>query len=131
MLQKVRIGQPYERVLVDAKITVCRNPKTKYSDFSMYKESEVLAYGEDDWDEKYGDFDNMECIKNGDLVLSGREDKNGGMIVNKLVDIDAKWNGSGCEIYTSGTRLFYRVDLINPLPKEVNIEVDVDDKHRK
>ncbi len=131
-MEKVRIGQPYKRILVRANIVRCKHPDTKYSDFEKYKRGHVDTLGKDSWEKLYGNYDNLPSIKSGDLILNGREDKSGGEIVNKLIDINACWNGSGCLIYNPDhTHIFYRVDILEQIPKDVDIEKDIEDKYRK
>jgi len=130
--EEVRIGQPYKRILVKANIIRCKHPDASYSDFAKYKEGHIQTLGAESWEELYGNYDNLPSIKNGNLILSGREDKNGGEIVNKLVNINARWNGSGLLIYDPNhSHVFYRVDLISDLPATTEVEEDIEMKHRK
>ncbi len=119
--QKVRIGQPYERILIEADIIRCKHPDKKYADFCHFKEGDSSVYGEDYWNDLYGNYDNLPVIQNGDLILNGREDKDGGKIAIQLTDINAIYK-SGVKKYEYN-RVFYRVD-IKKIPKNVTVETD-------
>lgn len=126
-MEKVRIGYPLPRILVNANIVRCKHPNVKYSDFEHYKAGHIFTYGEESWNKQYGDYDNLPEIKSGDIILNGREDKNGGNVAVRLVDINAKWNGSKCLIYQH-TNIFYRVDLLEK--NDVEVQEDVESCHR-
>ena len=133
---KVRIGQPSERILVPATVVVCRHPEKKYDDYAKFKESHITTFnlrngkgGEKDWNETYGKYDKLPVIKSGDLILNGREDKSGGKVAVKLLDINAQWK-SGRKIYDD-SGLFCRVDLKKPIPSSVIVEEDVEKQYRK
>lgn len=135
--KNVRIGQPGERILVKANIVLCKHPDKQASDYAKYKEGHIYTFnltngkgGEKDWNESYGNYDNLPVIQSGDLIAIGREDKAGGECVNKLIDINAKWKGGGNNVYEH-TAFFRRVDLLKPLPKTCIIEDDISKQHRQ
>lgn len=123
--RKIRIGQPYKRILVDANIVRCKHPNKSYdNDLAHYKQGHIDTLGLDSWNKLYDDFDNLPEIKEGDFILSGRNDKNGGEIAQKLIPLNARWKESNALIIND--HVFYRVDLIDELPKNVVVENVVD-----
>lgn len=116
---KVAIGNPNPngRIIVDAEIIRCKNPVKSYSKhIAIYEESNRIHLGNREYNKTYSNYDSLPEIKEGDLILSQREDEKGLIIV---IQIQEKEEWSKC------TDVYWKVVIDPQYLKGIEIETSI------